>query len=108
YAGFPVIGLLCPGWRPAVPVAQLYALGFGLAGLVSASLVPGAVALAGARVVVGEQIAPMAVSWLGFLLLAVLRRPEIGWVILPMHAALVIALWLLTDRSIRPRWQPEL
>jgi hypothetical protein len=108
FAGLPVIGLLWSRWEPAVRVGQLYAIGFGLAGLASASLMPASVALRGPRIAVGEQLTPMVVGWSGFLALAALGRNDVAWVVLPMHGALIGALWLLTDRSVRPSGSPEL
>lgn len=108
YAGLPVIGLLRPQWAPAIRTGQIYALSFGLAGLVSASVVPVAVALHGARIVLAEQLAPMVTGWIGLLVLHLLHRQDIAWVVLPMHLALVAAVILSTDRDIRPRWTPEL
>lgn len=108
FAALPAIGHFWPKWRPAVPTAQLYILGFGLSGLLSASLVPAAVALRGARVVIGEQAVPIVVGWLGFLALSLLNLDAIAYVILPMHLALAIALWTLADPSVRPRWLPGL
>lgn len=100
----PVVGQIWTKWEPAVLPAQLYALGFGVAGMISAALVPAAVALRGAGAVWGEQIAPMAVGWLILWLGAGAGNRAIAWAVIPMHLALVATLWLLTDRSVRPRW----
>jgi hypothetical protein len=108
YAALPVVPLLWPKWASAVVVGQLYLLGFGIGGLASASLVPAAVARRGASVVVAEQLTPMVVGWLGLVLLRVGGYDHIGWVILPMYLAQVIALWRITEPAIRPRWLPEL
>lgn len=107
-AGLPVVGVIWPRWAPAVPVAQLYVVGFGVSGFLAAGLTPAAVALRGAPVAIGEQATPMVVGWIGFFLLAALGSREIAWVVLPMYAALIAVLWLLTDRSVRPRSYPGL
>ena len=108
FAALPVVPLIWPKWSSAVVIGQLYLLGFGLAGLASASLVPAAVARRGASVVITEQLTPMVVGWLGFLLLWRTGYQHIGWVILPMYLAQAVALWRITESGIRPRWQPEL
>ena len=107
YAALPAVPLLWPRWEPAVPVGQLYLLGFGLGGLASASLVPAAVARRGASVVVAEQLTPMLVGWLGFAALRVAGISSIGWVVLPMYLAQVGALWRITDPGLRPRWHAQ-
>lgn len=108
FALLPAVHLLWPKWSAAAPVGQVYVLGFALAGLASASLVPAAVALRGPSVVIAEQAAPMVVGWLGFVALRLAGQQQIAWVILPMHLALVLAVWFVTDRSVRPTWNPEL
>lgn len=108
YAALPVAGEVWPHWAPGVRVGQLYALGFGLTGILSASLVPVAVALRGPTVVVAEQIAPLAAGWLGFLLLWLTGGDQIAWVVPPMFLALGLALWRVTDPAVRPRWTPDL
>jgi hypothetical protein len=108
YAGLPVVPLIWPRWSSAVVVGQFYLLGFGLGGLASASLVPAAVARRGATVVIAEQLTPMVVGWLGFLLLWATGYQHIAWVILPMYLAQVVAIWRMTEPAIRPRWQPEI
>jgi O-antigen/teichoic acid export membrane protein len=108
YAALPAVPLLWPRWESAVSVGQLYVLGFGLGGLASASLVPAAVARRGASVVVAEQLAPMLVGWLGFVALWLAGVKSIGWVILPMYLAQLVALWRITEPGLRPRWRPEL
>jgi O-antigen/teichoic acid export membrane protein len=107
-AGLPMVGVLWPRWEPAVLVGQLYVIGFGLTGTFCASLVPAAVALRGPSVVIAEQGVPIVVGWGGFALLWLLGSQELAWVVLPMHLALAVALWHVTDRSVRPRWNAEL
>lgn len=107
-AALPAVPLLWPRWQAAVPVGQLYLLGFGLGGLASASLVPAAVARRGGSVVVAEQLTPMVVGWLGFVALWLSGLHNVGWVVLPMYLAQLVALWHITEPAIRPRWRPEL
>lgn len=108
YAALPAVPLLWPRWEAAVGVGQAYLLAFGVGGLVSASLVPAAVARHGASVVLAEQLTPMLAGWLGFLLLRLFDLTALGWVIVPMYLAQVGAVWRITPRSIRPRWTGEL
>lgn len=108
YIAVPIIGWLLPKWAPAVPLAQVYLLGLGLAGVIGASLVPSAVALAGPRVVIAEQFAPIAIAWTGFAILAALGRSSVIWVVLPMHIATAVAVWCSTASAVRPPWSPEL
>ena len=89
-------------------MGQLYLLGFGLGGLSSASLVPAAVARRSAPVVIAEQLVPMVVAWLGFLILWLAGIHEIGLVILPMYIAQVWVIWRLTEAGLRPGWSHEL
>lgn len=106
FAALPAVPILWPKWTAAVPVGQLYILGFGLGGLASASLVPAAVARRGAKVVVVEQLTPMLVGWAGFGLLWLVGQAEIGWVILPMYLVQAVALWYAAEPGIRPRLLP--
>jgi O-antigen/teichoic acid export membrane protein len=108
FAALPLVPLIWPRWASAVTVGQLYLLGFGLGGLSSASLVPAAVARRGAPVVIAEQLVPMVVAWLGFLILWLVGVQEIGLVIVPMYTAQVWVIWRLTEPGLRPRWRPEL
>jgi len=107
FAALPAVPLLWPRWEAAVPVSQLYLLGFALGGLASAALVPAAVARRGASVVVAEQLTPMVVGWLGFVALWLAGLHNVGWVVLPMYLAQVAALWHITESGIRPHWRPE-
>lgn len=102
FAALPVVGWLLPKWAPAVPLAQLYLLGFGIAGIVGASVLPVAVARGGPRAVLAEQFAPIAVGWTLLLLLARSHHGSIVSVAFPMSAAAAVAVWFTADRSIRP------
>jgi O-antigen/teichoic acid export membrane protein len=107
-AGLPLVGMIWPRWQPAVLVGQLYVIGFGLTGTMSASLVPAAVAMRGPAVVMAEQLTPVVMAWGGFALLWLLGSEQLAWVVLPMHLTLAVAIWLVTGASVRPRWNPEL
>lgn len=107
-AGLPVLGLLWPRWESAVRLSQLYVIGFGLAGLLSASMVPAAVALRGASVVVVEQSTPMIVGWISFLVIWWVGGKSLAPAIPPMFLATIVALWHVSDRAVRPSWNPEL
>ncbi len=107
-AGLPVLGLLWPRWESAVRLSQVYVLGFGLAGLLSASMVPAAVALRGARVVVVEQATPMLVGWSCFVLIWWLGGTSLTFAVPPMFLATIAALWVASDREVRPSWNREL
>ena len=102
YAALPVVGWLLPKWAAAVPLAQLYVLGFGIAGVVGASIVPVSVALNGSRAVLAEQFAPILVGWPILAVLALGHHTNIALVVLPMSAAIVFATWFTTDRAVRP------
>jgi O-antigen/teichoic acid export membrane protein len=108
WAALPVVGWLLPQWAPAVPLAQLYVLGFGVAGIVTASVVPASVALSGSRIVIAEQFAPLIVGWPLFAGLALLHDPGIALVVLPMQAATIAAVWRAAGPAMRPRWTREL
>jgi O-antigen/teichoic acid export membrane protein len=107
-AGLPLVGVVWPRWEPAVLVGQLYVIGFGLTGTFSASLVPATVAMRGPAVVIAEQGIPILVGWSGFALLWFLGSAQFAWVLPPMHLTLAVVLWLVTDRSVRPRWNAEI
>lgn len=107
-AGLPLIGMLWPRWQPAVLVGQLYLIGFGLTGTLSASIVPAAVSMRGPMVVIVEQLTPIVVAWSGFALLWFLGSSQMAWVVPPIHLILASALWRVTPATVRPRWHPEL
>jgi hypothetical protein len=107
-AGLPVLGVLWPRWESAVRLSQLYVIGFGLAGLLSASMVPAAVALRGASVVVVEQSTPMIVGWISFLVVWFAGGQSLAPAIPPMFLATIVAMWFVSDRAVRPSWNPEL
>ena len=108
YAALPALGWLLPKWAPAVVTTQLYILGFGLSSLLGASIIPVAVTLEGPRPVVIEQFVPLLVGWSGFGVLALLHRSSIAWAVLPMYGALIVALWRVARRDVRPRFGGEL
>jgi hypothetical protein len=99
---------LWPRWGEAVPLAQLYVLGYAVAGVVGASFEPVAVAVRGAVAALGEQAAATLACWIGIVVLRALGVPELGWVIPPMMLAPVIVLYAMTDAGVRPRWSEGL
>jgi O-antigen/teichoic acid export membrane protein len=108
YAALPVVGWLLPKWAPAVPLAQLYVLGFGIAGVIGASVVPVSVALHGSRAVLAEQFAPILIGWPLLAALAVGHHTNIAFVVLPMSVAVILATWFTADRAVRPTWSATL
>jgi O-antigen/teichoic acid export membrane protein len=104
----PVVPALWPRWGEAVPLAQLYVLGYAVAGVVGASFEPVAVAVRGAVAALGEQAAATLACWIGIVVLRALGVPELGWVIPPMMLAPVIVLYAMTDAGVRPRWSEGL
>jgi O-antigen/teichoic acid export membrane protein len=108
FAALPVAGWLLPQWQSAIPVAQLFVLGMGIAGIVGASVVPVAVAVRGSRVVLAEQFTPIVVAWTLFALIATTHRGTIAIAVLPMFAAMSAAVWFSCDPRIRPQWTAAL
>jgi hypothetical protein len=104
----PVIGIVWRQWSPAVGLAQIAVLCFGVAGVAGAVLEPVAVAVRGAIVSIGEQLSTAAVAWTGFLALHATGSTNIASIVLPMNLAPILVLLLLTDRAVRPRWEARL
>lgn len=103
-AGLPVLGWVLPRWAPAVAIAQCYVAGYAVVGVIGAGVVPGAVALQGARIVLAEQFAPIVAGWGAFAILAATGHATIAWAVPPMFAATAIAVWWTASPAIRPRW----
>jgi preprotein translocase subunit Sss1 len=108
FVAMPLIGLLLPQWREAVGLAQVCVIFFGMAGVAGAVLEPVAVAVRGAIVAAGEQLSTTLVGWAALFLLYALGSTELVWIVPPMNIAPVIVLLLLTDRDVRPVWEPVL
>lgn len=108
FVGIPVVTGIWPKWEPALVLAQLYLLGYGMAGVIGASLAPVAIALRGASAALAEQLVPTAVGWIGLVLLWSLGLDTISLVVLPMYITSVAVLFVMTEPSGRPRRRPEL
>ena len=104
----PVLGILWPQWKDAVVLAQVSVIFFALAGVAGATLEPVAVTLRGARAAVGERISNLVVCWAGLLLLAWTGGTQLAWIVAPSYLAPVVVLLLVTDRDVRPAWNPDL
>jgi O-antigen/teichoic acid export membrane protein len=104
----PLVGIVWPRWSEAVTLAQLYVVGFAVAGVVGASFEPVAVAVRGAVAALGEQASATIVGWLAILIVRALGRTDLAWVVIPMTLAPVIALFTMTPADVRPRWNAGL
>jgi O-antigen/teichoic acid export membrane protein len=108
FVSLPVLGIMWPRWEPAITLAQVYVLCYGIAGVAAASLEPVAVAVSGASAALAEQLSATLVAWVGFVLVRVTGVGTIAWVIPPMYVAPVVVLMVLTSREVRPVWDRKL
>jgi O-antigen/teichoic acid export membrane protein len=104
----PVVPMFWPQWRLAIPVAQFYVAGDALVGAFAASLAPVALAIFRWRALVIEHSIPFLVSCVGFVLLWRSGTGTLQYVAIATHVAAIVALLIVTEASVLPKWDPSL
>jgi O-antigen/teichoic acid export membrane protein len=109
FVAVPLAGTMWPQWEHAIVLAQMFVVMYAVAGVAGASLEPVAVAASGSAPALAEQLATVIGGWLP-LSVAHLYGTATGGIavaIIGMHLTPVAALFVLTDKRVRPAWTPD-
>ncbi len=108
FVSIPVLATIWPRWHAAIDLAQVYVLGYAVAGAGIASLEAVSTATRGAVAMLAEHASALVVAWIGFVIVWSMGSRSITWVTVPMNIAPLAALLLLTDADVRPTWNSEM
>jgi O-antigen/teichoic acid export membrane protein len=108
FVSLPVLVILWPQWRPAVPLAQVYVVSFGIAGVFGASLLPVSIALRGWRVAFMEHLIQTLAMLVALLTLWQSGGSNLALIVVPLQAIAVVTFILMADRNVRPSFDARL
>jgi O-antigen/teichoic acid export membrane protein len=101
YAVLPLLSRVLPRWSGAVPMAQLYVLTLGVAGVYTAALSPVALALRGPSASMAEQATYTGAIWIGLAILHMYGVTNVAFTYAAGLLASAAVVYALTQRRLR-------